>query len=322
LRGSVRVGAVTSIAPLVAAGLLASGCSAWQSLTDAPAPPLSASVVPGTGAVLAEDLGQHPSPCPVWGAISDPYLEGDCDSGTARDPYIVRRTGDEDPHLAVGESSPSRYYRRYISRAGVASIYDDREDTGSTRTQTQKWSTLDNPWSFDPGTYAFYLSFRLQELPDGSSPFPHPQSRGGGNAEYSQLVQWKALGEGGRENRVALSATIGSDGIKFIARDGPDSLERVLHLPTGEWIRMAVVSNWGSDGWYEVWADLDGDGSMTRVLDRQTGIDFTEGRVHGAMGIGPYHHLSLFDGTVAGQPRRDVIYTDYANVQITEWTQP
>ncbi len=316
MRGSVRVGAVTSIAPLVATALLASGCGAWETTPQYPA-----SVVPGTGAVLAEDLGDDANPCLIWGATSDPYLDG-CGQRAANDPYIVRRTGDGDPHVAVGAGSPSRYYRRYISRAGVQSIYDARDDNASTRTQTQKWSTTDNPMSFGPGTYAFYLSFRLQELPDGSSPFPHPQSSGGGNAEYSQLVQWKALGEDTRENRVALSATIGSDGIKFVARDGSDSLQRVLHLRTGKWIRMAVVVNWGSDGWYEVWADLDGDESMTRVLDRQTGIDFTEGRLNGAMGIGLYHNMSLFDGTVSGQPRRDVIYTDYANVQITEWAEP
>ena len=315
----MRVGAFISIAPLAAAVLLASGCSAWEAAPRVP--PDSASVVPGTGAVLAEDLGDVTNPCLIWGAISDPYLDG-CGSRAASDPYIVRRTGGGDPHLAVGASSPSRYYRRYISRAGVQSIYDARDGNASTRTQTQRWSTDDNPMSFGPGTYAFYLSFRLQELPDGSSPFPHPQSSGGGNAEYSQLVQWKALGEGALQNLVALSATIGSDGIKFIARDGSESLQRILPLPTGEWIRMAVVANWGSDGWYEVWADLDGDESMTRVLDRQTGIDFTGGRVHGAMGIGPYHNMSLFDGTVPGQPRRDVIYTDYANVQITEWAEP
>jgi hypothetical protein len=310
----VRIGVVTSIA-LLAVGVLAGGCSLWES-----APQYSSTVVPGTGAVLAEDLGDVENPCSIWGAISDPHLDG-CGPRGANDPYIVRRTGDGDPHPAVGASSPSRYYRRYISRAGVQSIYDARDDNDSTRTQTQKWSTENNPMSFGPGTYAFYLSFRLQELPDGSSPFPHPQSSGGGNEEYSQLVQWKALGEDDRENRVALSATIGSDGIKFIARDGPDTSQRVLQLPTGEWIRMAVVMQWGSDGWYEVWADLDGEGSMTRVLDRETGIDFTEGRPNGAMGIGLYHNMSLFDGTIQGQPRQDVIYTDYANVQLTEWAE-
>jgi hypothetical protein len=313
----VRFGPLTSIAALIAAAVLASGCGAWE--TTRSYPPW---VVPGTGAVLAEDLGRHANPCRVWGAISDPYLEGGCDARAARDPYIVRRTGDGDPHLAVGASSPSHYYRRYISRAGVQSIYDARAGNDTTRTQTQRWSVTDNPMSFGPGTHAFYLSFRLQELKDGSSPFPNPQARGGGNTKYSQLVQWKALGEDDLENLVALSATIGSDGIKFIARDGSEALQRILHVPTGEWIRMAVVTEWGSDGWYEVWADLDGDGSMSMVLDRQTAIDFTQGRTHGAMGIGLYHHMSLFDGTVPGQPRTDVVYTDYANVQLTEWTEP
>ena len=110
----MRVGAFISIAPLAAAALLASGCSAWEAAPRVP--PDSASVVPGTGAVLAEDLGDVTNPCLIWGAISDPYLDG-CGSRAASDPYIVRRTGGGDPHLAVGASSPSRYYRRYISRA-------------------------------------------------------------------------------------------------------------------------------------------------------------------------------------------------------------
>ncbi len=66
----------------------------------------------------------------------------------------------------------------------------------------------------------------------------------------------------------------------------------------------------------------DGNGSMRKVLARQKGIDFAAGRTHGAMGIGPYHKPSLFDGTVAGQPRRARIHTDYANVQITRWARP
>jgi hypothetical protein len=318
----VRVGAITSIGPLVAA-VLASGCSPWEEALPLEAvPPHAASVVPGTGAVLAEDLGRSPNPCRPWGAISDPYLEGDCDSRAAGDPYIVRRTGDGDPHLAVGASSPSPYYRRYISRAGVQSIYDAETGNDSTRTQTEKWSTDGNPMSFGQGTYAFYLSFRLQELADGSSPFPHPQVEGGGIAKFSQLVQWKSFG-GQESNLVALYATIGRDGIKFVPHsgDGRDPEPRILRVPLGEWIRIAVVVNWSSSGWYEVWADHDGDGSMTQVLDRETGIDFAAGRTHGAMGIGPYHHLALFDGTVPGQPRRD-IYTDYANAQITEWAGP
>ncbi len=320
----MRIGAVISIAPLVAAAAIASGCGAWDAAVvcdRVAAPSCSASVVPGTGAVLAEDLGDVRNPCLIWGLISDPHLFG-CDTSGERDPYIVRRTGDGDPHLAVGASSPSRHYRRYISRAGVQSIYDARDGNDSTRTQTEKWSLDDNPMSFGPGTYAFYLSFRLQKLPDGSSPFPHPQAEGGGIAEFSQLVQWKSFGGEG-SNLVALYATIGSDGIKFVPHsgEGPDPSPRILRVPLGEWIRIAVVANWASDGWYEVWADLDGDGSMTRALDRETGIDFAAGGTHGAIGIGPYHHLSLFDGTVPGQPRRD-IYTDYANAQITEWAEP
>ena len=107
---------------------------------------------------------------------------------------------------------------------------------------------------------------------------------------------------------------------KFIARDGEDNnMYQILKVPTGEWIRMAIVSNWDSDGWYEVWADLDQNGSMTRVVNRQSGIDFMGGRPSSSAGIGLYHHMDLFDGSVSGQPRQETVYTDYANVQITSY---
>jgi hypothetical protein len=275
--------------------------------------------VPGTGAVVAEDLATQANPCLIWGQISDPHLFG-CDTRGGEDPFIVRRTGDGDPHVAVGQRAPSSFYRRYISRAGVQSVYD-RTVSGSqsTRTQSQRWSASNNPMAFTPGNYAFYYSFRLQELANGESPFPHEQSNGGGNSKFSQLLQFKSHG-GGLGSHLPFSATIGSDGIKFIARDGEDNnMYRILEVPTGEWIRMAIVSNWDEDGWYEVWADLDGNGSMTQVLDRQYGINFTAGRPYSSAGIGLYHHMDLFDGTEPGQPRQETIYTDYANVQIANY---
>ena len=118
---------------------------------------------------------------------------------------------------------------------------------------------------------------------------------GGGNSKYSQLLQFKSHG-GGLGSFLPFSATIGSNGIKFVARDGDDNMTQILEVPTGEWIRMAIVSNWDESGWYEVWADLDGNGSMTQVVGRQTGIDFTGGRPSSSAGIGLYHHLDLFDG--------------------------
>ena len=183
----------------------------------------SASVVPGTGAVLAEDLGDVRNPCLIWGAISDPYLYRMRITGGERTPTSSAARG------TATRTSPSGPARRAAttgatSRAPACS----RSTTPATATtrpgrRREKWSTDDNPMSFGPGTYAFYLSFRLQELPDGSSPFPHPQVEGGGIAEFSQLVQWKSFGGEG-SNLVALYATIGSDGIKFVpirGRPGP-----------------------------------------------------------------------------------------------------
>jgi len=268
--------------------------------------------------VLSQDLATQPNPCLVWGSNSTPFLYG-CNASGADDPYVVRRSGDGDPHMAIGQSTRSPYYRRYISRTGVQSVYDRTVSRNqSTRTQTQKWSASGNPMAFTPGNYAFYYSFRLQELANGESPFPHEQSNGGGNSKFSQLLQFKSHG-GGLGSFLPFSATIGSDGIKFIARDGGDNMYQILKVPTGEWIRMAIVSNWDSDGWYEVWADLDQNGSMTQVVNRQSGIDFTGGRPSSSAGIGLYHHMDLFDGSVSGQPRQETVYTDYANVQITSY---
>jgi hypothetical protein len=58
---------------------------------------------------------------------------------------------------------------------------------------------------------------------------------------------------------------------------------------------------------------------MRRLVERRRGIDFMQGRSASAMGIGLYHRLSLFDGSVSGQPRQETVHTDYANVQITEY---
>ena len=269
--------------------------------------------------MVSQDLATEPNPCLIWGSNSTPFLFG-CNASGADDPYVVRRSGGGDPHLAIGQSTPSTYYRRYISRAGEVSVYDRQCSCNqNTRTQTQKWSSSSNPMAFTPGNYAFYYSFRLQELANGESPFPHEQARGGGTAKYSQLLQFKSHG-GGMDTYLPFYATIGSDGIKFRTKDAEDNnMYQILKVPTGEWIRMAIVSNWDSDGWYEVWADLDQNGSMTQVVTRQTGVDFTGGRPSSSAGIGLYHHMDLFDGSVSGQPRQETVYTDYANVQITRY---
>ena len=77
---------------------------------------------------------------------------------------------------------------------------------------------------------------------------------------------------------------------------------------------------WDDDGWVEVWGDLNNTGAMTRLPPRRTGVNLMNGRPSASLGLGFYHQNSLFDGTVAGQPRQEVVYTDYANVQRVEYT--
>jgi hypothetical protein len=162
----------------------------------------------------------------------------------------------------------------------------------------------------------FYVSFRLP------NPSPHPYliAPGGGISKYTQLLQFKSFGNGlGNSFHPPLEMNIGRNGIKMKVLRGSEKIERMAPMPNGQWIRLALVVNWSSNGWVEAWADTTNSGTMTKITDRVTGVDFLEGRSAGAIGIGEYHQIDLFDGTVSGQPRQDVVYTDYANIQRTQY---
>jgi hypothetical protein len=286
-----------------------------------PGPPAVSATVPGTGGVIAEDRATAANPSNVWGGQDSPASWG-YEADGADDPYFERRSGDGDPHVAIERKQPTADYRRYFSEAGVQSIWDQENGRITTRTQSQRFGPVSgNEMAFAPGDYVFYLSFRLQS----PSPFPYTIEEGGvsGNANHSQLFQFKSFGGGqGQTFSPPLSGLIASDGIGIKYRNPVDDskLIRSFHVPVGEWVRMAIVANWDSDGWYEVWADRDGSGRMVEVVPRQSGLDFLGGRAHSAWGIGLYHQMGLFDGTVPGQPRQAIVYTDYANAQITRYT--
>jgi hypothetical protein len=222
-------------------------------------------------------------------------------------------------------------YRRYISKTGEQSVFDRTKGSGkSTRTQTQAISAREqNEMAFTPGKYVFYLSFRLQS----PSPFPYTIEDGGGSgiANHSQLFQFKSFG-GNAEPTFSppLCGYISSDGIGISYHDPVDDSKFIqeFHVTPGQWVRMAIVADWGKDGWYEVWADVDEDGNSTngtmrQVIGRQDGgdgLDFLGAdRTHSMWGIGLYYNTDLFDGSEAGRPRQDEIYTDYANAQITRY---
>ena len=149
--------------------------------------------VPGTGAVVGEDRATSANPSDVWGGQDSAVSKG-YEADGADDPYIVRRSGDGDPITAVGQSNPTTMYRRYISKTGEQSVWDRTQGSGkSTRTQTQAIPARDqNEMAFTPGKYVFYLSFRLQS----PSPLPYTIEEGGasGNANHSQLFQFKSFG--------------------------------------------------------------------------------------------------------------------------------
>jgi len=317
--------------PELIAGLLATAAfivlavsqGGWEVTSTGP------SVVPGTGAVVGEDLATSVNPSDVWGGQDSPISQG-YESNGAKDPYIVRRSGDGDPHIAIGQSDPTSMYRRYISRTGEQSVWDRTHGGKSTRTQTQAISTRkQNHMAITAGKYVFYLSFRLES----PSPFPYTIEKGGAsaNANHSQLFQFKSFG-GSADPTFSppLCGYVGSNGIGISYHDPVDDSKfvRTFHVVPGEWVRMAIVADWSRDGWYEVWADVDDDGNSTngdmrRVISRQDGGNglnfFGADRTNSMWGIGLYYNMDLFDGSKAGRPRQNEIHTDYANAQITRY---
>ena len=269
-----------------------------------PAPKL---IVPGTGAVLWEDLGTEPNPSRVYGGQSTPFAEGYHPRGED-DPWI-RLLPNECPHIPVGREEPSAMMRRFIQEAGVQSLGDRGQE--NTRTQAQKWSDADNPAAMPAGRkYAIYFSVRPPY-----EQMPYPQAAGGGNEKFTQLFQFKSH-SGGSGTNLSLSATVGSDGIKLVERRNGDPVRQHIVPMEPGWARLCLVAEWSDGGWYELWNDVGGE--MVQVVDRVTGVQMVNGRPKFSPGIGPYHHLDLNDGTKPGQPRFDYI-CDYAAVQICEY---
>ena len=292
-------------------------------------PSAGPSIVPGTGAVLGEDRATVENPSDVWGGQDSPVSQG-YEADGADDPYIVRRSGDGDPHIAIGQTSPTPMYRRYISKPNVQSVWDRNSGGISTRTQTQAISSRqENRMAFTPGKYVFYLSFRLES----PSPFPYTIEQGGasGNANHSQLFQFKSFGGTVKHTfSPPLCGYVGSNGIGISYHDPVDDSKfvRTFHANPGQWVRMAIVADWSRDGWYEVWADVDQNGTSTngvmqRVISRQDGGDgldfFGADRTQSMWGIGLYYNMALLDGSRSGLPHQDEIHTDYANAQITRY---
>lgn len=300
-----------------------------STFTTLAGPSSNPSVVPGTGAILGEDLGAIANPSDVWGAQDSPASEG-YESNGQTDPYILRRTASADPHLAVGQSQPSAYYRRVIAD-GKVSLGDLTRNPNHTRTQLQHmWFErgIDhNQFDFAPGdTYVFYFSYR-------SEPGVHPEAveTRGGNNTHTQLFQFKNFGEGqGNSQSPPFAGYLGNNGIGFKTSDiNENKTWQFLHAPAGQWVRIAMVVNWDTNGWYEVWSDLqdqnsgilDPSGALRKVVPRQTGVNFMQsGMTRSALGIGLYHKLSLFDGTINGHPKQAEVWTDYANAQMTRYT--
>ena len=307
MRGSVRVGAVISIAPLAAAALLASGCSAWEeALPLERVPPHSASVVPGTGAVLAEDLGRSPEPVLIWGAISDPYLDGDCESRAASRPLH------RPPH---GGRRPAPRRRGELAEPLLPALHLARRRAVDLRRPRRQRLDPDADGEVEHGREPDELrSGHLRVLPlvpaPGAArrlvPLPPSAGRGGWHRRVQPAGPMEvvrrpgALEPGGAYTpRSAATGSSSSLPTERIAASGSSAAHRRVDSHRGgrELGLRRLVRGLGRPRRQRV--DDEGAGSPDR--DRLRGRAGPTGR----WGSARTTTSSLFDGTVPGQPRRD-----------------
>ena len=144
--------------------------------------------IPGTGAVLRQDLGTSADPIPLWRKIESAYSQ---QSGA--NPQVLYRTSGGDPRPAIGQSQPSPGYRTLLTTHGMQSLYDAGVGNDSTRTQLISNSNTDTFYPFQPGErYIVYFSVRFED------PASVP---GDGLSQNSQIMQIKNTGTGPQGTR-------------------------------------------------------------------------------------------------------------------------
>ena len=115
--------------------------------------------IPGTGAVLRQDLVTSADPIPLWRKIESAYSQQ-----SGGNPQVLYSASGGDPHPAIGQSAPSPAYRTLFTTSGMQSLYDAGVGNDSVRTQLISNSNTDTFYPLQPGErYIIYFSVRFEE---------------------------------------------------------------------------------------------------------------------------------------------------------------
>jgi Bacterial Ig domain len=269
---------------------------------DIPPPPSGDGAIPGTGAVLRQDLVTNPDPVPLWRKIESAYPQQD-----DTNPQVLYRSGDGDPRPAIGQASPSAGYRRLFTTQGRQSLYDQLVGNNGVRTQLISNSNTNTFYPVQTGSrYVIYLSVRFQ----GDTSLPSDRL-----ADDTQVWQMKNTGPGVGRFIISMTETQNTLYLKRII-DGTSTVWNLGGFKRGVWTRIAIdikTSPDPSQGKMQVWGELNGDPGaqlvpMTDMLTLKTAYDADE---IGKFSIGPYQPMSL-----------PAVSRDYANIQICDWVAP
>ncbi|UJA19954.1 hypothetical protein HJD18_06840 [Thermoleophilia bacterium SCSIO 60948] len=269
------------------------------------------SAIPGTGAVLAEDLAREPDATVVWGNVNpDP-------DDLAGEP-VETLTSDGDPHRLVDGSSNGSFRRITISdgdRADGDPLTRERLHVGAK--SLARGADYPGFYPFGEGgaegSVILYLSFRLQpQSPD----FP-AQTGAGSKTQIWQLIHDAPCAQ---PPRVAMDERAGNE-VALTLSEGDEGGETVLWsepVARDVWHRVAVrmqLSDDPDEGSIELFGDVGPGGGMYPLMDGPITTNtlrgdecLLDGVPRASLFIGRYQDSSV-----------GASYVDIANVQLTRW---
>ncbi|UJA19991.1 hypothetical protein HJD18_07040 [Thermoleophilia bacterium SCSIO 60948] len=265
---------------------------------DQPAEPQNTGAIPGTGAIIAEDLASQNPLLALWYKINPGITD-----------RVQTFSSGGDTHELVGGGTNTSYREVSIEdgdRATGDSTSRERVHVGARGTALQRTFH-----KFREGEEVIlYNSFRLQdEAPD----FPDPNGRGAySKTQMWQIIHDQSCGESPRihmyeyANKVALVTSEMGVG---------ETTLWSAPVERGEWYRMAVKLKMSTDpgqGLVEVWGDMDQDGELEQLSDT-----ITTNTLHGgACGDSADLFFGRYQNSSIGPS-----HIDFANWQLTRWVR-